>query len=397
MALNRKGIATRLRKAREDLGFTQREVADKLGLHRPAISEVEAGRRSVTSEELYAFGELFGMPIHVLLGETAPRAPDVERLLFRADAVAAPAVRAAIRRFMERCRAERELEEILGIEPGTTPRPGYRVPMPRSAPQAIRQGEEIAREERKRLDIGKEPLRNPLELLERQGVRIGPIEGLDGEGPDGVYFEVEGLGACVGVNPERDQWTGFRSAFTAAHEYAHWLLGDVQVEDFDFADKARSYRETRANAFAAAFLMPREGLVEYFAEFGLGGERPIERLSPADIVRAMDFFGVSRQALLYRLQNIGLLGEGYADELRKLTFSPIHVAKTLGITFRARRQFGERLPALAIQAWRTGQISTGRAAELCGYDIAGFRATMAELAETQQPGVDDPLLGAAAG
>lgn len=397
MALTRKQIAARLRKARTDLGFTQKEVADALGVHRPTISEIEAGRRAVSTEELYRLAQLYGMPVSALLAEPAPRRTDVERILFRAEAVAAPRVRAAVRRFMERCRAERELEELLGLRPTPDARPAYRAPTPRSKGQAIDQGERIARQERMRLELGTQPLRNPLTLLERQGVRIGSIEGLDDQGPDGIYFETEELGPCVGVNPERDQWTGFRSAFTAAHEYAHWLLRDIQAEEFDFQAKTRSVREVRANVFAAAFLMPREGLVEYFAETGLLVEDRVPDLSPADIVRAMDFFGVSREALLYRLQNLSLLDPRRAKELRALPFSPLSVAGTLGITFRARRRFGERLPALAIEAWRRGLISTGRAAELCGLDIVSFREKLRELGEEQQVDEGAELLGLAAG
>lgn len=396
MALTRRQIASRLRKARTDLGFTQKEVAEVLRVHRPTISEIEAGRRAVSTEELYRFAQLYGMPVSALLSEPAPRRADVERLLFRAHAVAVPRVRAAVRRFMEHCRAERELEDLLGLVPAPDTRPGYRASSPRSKGQAIEQGEGIARQERRRLELGAQPLRNPLALLEHQGVRIGSIEGLDDEGPDGVYFETDELGPCVGVNPERDQWTGFRSAFTAAHEYAHWLLRDLQAEQFDFNEKTRSLREVRANVFAAAFLMPQDGLEAYFAEHGLLVDRRIPILRPADIVLAMDFFGISRQALLYRLQNVGLLDERLGDELRALTFSPISVASALGITFRARRRFGERLPTLAIEAWRRGLVPTGRAAQLCGFDIAGFREKLGELGEAQYVDERQDLLGLAA-
>jgi len=396
MALNRRQLAARLRRARKELGFTQREVAEALGLHRPTITEIEAGRRSVSTEELFRFAELFGTPISTLLAEAAPRRSDVERILFRADAVTSPSVPAAIRRFMERCRAERELEELLGLDPPPDLRPAYRADSLRSKPQAIRQGEAIAAKERRRLQLGAEPLRNPLALLERQGVRIGPIEGIGGEGPDGVFFETDELGPCVGVNPERDQWTGFRSAFTAAHEYAHWLLRDLQAEEFDFKEQTRSHTEVRANAFAAAFLMPKEGLREYFAGNGLLAGETIEHLSPTDIVRAMDYFGVSRQALLYRLQNVDLMDPERAEEFRAHQFSPVAVGNTLGITFRAHRRFGERLPALALEAWRRGLIGTGRAADLSGLDIVRFRETMVELGEARYDDDTDIELGAAA-
>lgn len=396
MSMSRKQIGSRLRKAREELGFTQRDVAEAMEMHRPTITEIEAGRRAVSTEELYRFSSLFVLPIHALLGEAAPKSSDVERILFRAETVETPMVRTAVRRFMDRCRAECELERLLGIDPLPDARPAYRADPPRGKWQAIRQGEEIAKAERRRLELGSEPLRNPLALLERQGVRIGPIEGLNEHGPDGLYFETDDLGACVAVNPERDQWTGFRSAFTAAHEYAHWLLRDVQAEEFEFQNQSGGHREVRANVFAAAFLMPEDGLRDYFAQQGLPKDGVIQHLSPADIVRAMDHFGVSSQALLYRLQNVGCLTKETAESLRQADFSPVGIARSLGITFRARRRFGERLPTLAVLAWRRGLIGTGRAADLCGLDIVEFRAAMTELGEGPEAEADE-LLGAAAG
>ena len=54
-------IATRLRVAREDAGLSQGQVAKKLNLHRPTVSEIEAGRRSVSAEELSQFAHLYGV------------------------------------------------------------------------------------------------------------------------------------------------------------------------------------------------------------------------------------------------------------------------------------------------------------------------------------------------
>ncbi len=56
-------IAERLRVAREMAGLTQAQVADILGLHRPAISEMEAGRRKVSGEELGKLSEVYGVAV----------------------------------------------------------------------------------------------------------------------------------------------------------------------------------------------------------------------------------------------------------------------------------------------------------------------------------------------
>ena len=47
--------------ARETAGLSQGQVAKRLEMHRPTISEIEAGRRRVTGEEITRFGELYGV------------------------------------------------------------------------------------------------------------------------------------------------------------------------------------------------------------------------------------------------------------------------------------------------------------------------------------------------
>lgn len=395
MTTTRPEIAERLRAVRESLGFTQAEVAKALGVHRPTISEIEAGRRAVTSEELYRLAKLYAVSVGQLLGDPAPGESEVLRVLFRKDGLETPAERVAVRRFIERCRATRELEEQLGVGKPADARPAYVAPAPQTKWDAIRQGERIAKDERRRLDQGGQPVRNPLALLERQGVVIGPIGGMGPEvALDGVFFESDEVGACVGVNPQRDEVTGFRTSFTAAHEYAHWLLRDVRVEEFTFEARTEDLREVRANAFAAAFLMPEDGLRAYFEMAGLLSGDQLPQLSPGDIVRAMDYFGVSRPALLYRLQNCRLLSEEKATELRDATFPVLATFQKLGLRLPTPKQVEGRLPSLATEAWRRGLISTGRAADILGMDVGDFRDLMQLLGETQE--AEAPLVGAAA-
>lgn len=64
-------IAERLRLAREQAGLSQAQVAKALDMHRPTISEIEAGRRRVQAEELRRFAELFDVSIAWLAGDTA--------------------------------------------------------------------------------------------------------------------------------------------------------------------------------------------------------------------------------------------------------------------------------------------------------------------------------------
>jgi transcriptional regulator with XRE-family HTH domain len=59
----KEAIAARLTLARKQAGLSQAQVAKLLSLHRPSISEAEAGRRNVTATELAALAEIYGVSI----------------------------------------------------------------------------------------------------------------------------------------------------------------------------------------------------------------------------------------------------------------------------------------------------------------------------------------------
>lgn len=63
-------VAERLREARKMAGLSQGQVAKILSLHRPTISEIEAGNRKVSVEELTRFSEIYEVSISWLLGDS---------------------------------------------------------------------------------------------------------------------------------------------------------------------------------------------------------------------------------------------------------------------------------------------------------------------------------------
>lgn len=65
-------IAERLKEARKLAGVSQGHVAKILGLHRPSITEIEAGNRRVAADELVRLAEIYDVGVAWLLGE----APD---------------------------------------------------------------------------------------------------------------------------------------------------------------------------------------------------------------------------------------------------------------------------------------------------------------------------------
>ena len=78
-----RALGERLREAREYLGLSQQEVADLLGVSRPAVSQMESGRRKVSTLELREFARLYRKPYEWLVGEELPNEDEVTRALYR--------------------------------------------------------------------------------------------------------------------------------------------------------------------------------------------------------------------------------------------------------------------------------------------------------------------------
>ncbi len=77
-------LGERLRGSREFLGLSQGEVAEALGIPRPSVTHMEAGRRKVSTLELRRLARLYGQTYEYFLGE-APEVPEDEsaNALFR--------------------------------------------------------------------------------------------------------------------------------------------------------------------------------------------------------------------------------------------------------------------------------------------------------------------------
>jgi transcriptional regulator with XRE-family HTH domain len=70
-------VGARLREARTMAGLSQGQVAKIMGMHRPTISEIEAGNRRVAAEELKKFAEIYDVTTSWILAES-PEKLDID-------------------------------------------------------------------------------------------------------------------------------------------------------------------------------------------------------------------------------------------------------------------------------------------------------------------------------
>ena len=156
-----------------------------------------------------------------------------------------------------------------------------------------------------------------------------------------------------------------RALFTLAHELGHLLIGhngSIAVDD-NFAGDTPAERQ--ANAFAAAFLMPKAKVDQYIKNYDLG---------PESLARMVYYFDVSFESLVFRLHNLGKIDAAGRDSLRGVGWQGLlsvigrsDLQKRLGpeISMRLISRLGRRpaerppiwLASRCFAAYRQGVIS----------------------------------------
>ena len=75
------GIGKRLKEARNKAGIFQADAAKALGLSRPTLSAIEAGKRQVMAEDIKVLAELYGVDTNELLYNKSELDQRKQRLL----------------------------------------------------------------------------------------------------------------------------------------------------------------------------------------------------------------------------------------------------------------------------------------------------------------------------
>ena len=413
--MNQKEIARRLRKGRELVSISQNEAAEALGLPRTAVTQLEKGARAVSTLELVRFAELYRRPVNWFLTDTAE---DREELTVALHRIApgledTPEVQREVHRCIQIFREGVSLEGLLGHEKRNGP-PAWELLAPKSAGEAIVQGEYVAEQERRRLELDSAPVSDLAGLFANQGIWVATVELPDAM--SGLFLHHPDIGMATLVNAGHAR---ANQRFSLAHEYAHVLLDRDSVVGVSSADNSKERVEQRANAFAAAFLLPEAGVREELRRLGKGQparadrvvfdvatggsikgqSRPTSRsqvIGPCDVALIAHRFGVGYRATVLRLKDLGYIRQPESDllltpeveGLGRLFLMTLGLLEYLDAPVSAEEGSSElrrRVAQLALEAYRLEEISRGRlldVGEVIGFD----RFKLLELAEAARAG-----------
>jgi transcriptional regulator with XRE-family HTH domain len=269
-----RSVAEAIKTGRQQLGWSQTDLAEHVGRTQTAVSYWEAGKRTPGIDDLLDLSEALQKDISFFLPSGGERQPI--RAILRATA------------------AQLDLSELdFALQGFLDKVEDLTLPI-------------------KTIDLsGRRPLVAAQELLKLSGASSPPVDvkalaeacgamvlsySFDDD-LSGLVVELDG-GAAIGVNSSQ---APVRQRFTIAHELGHYLLGhherfhiDLGRGDSDGTPPGYDWiSERAANDFAAELLMPARMIHEFD-----DGDR-----STSDLA---ELFDVSGLAMGYRLANLGL-------------------------------------------------------------------------------------------
>jgi Zn-dependent peptidase ImmA (M78 family)/DNA-binding XRE family transcriptional regulator len=269
---------SRLTIARQRRCLTKTHTADKAGVSVRSITAYEAGDATPSPETMARLGRVLRFPVEFFERDAlSPVLPDDVsfRALSRLSAGRRDQALAA-------AGIARELSAWLDNE--------FVLPEPDVPALQGQDVEQTAAELRKLWDLGDGPIANMVHLLESHGIRVFSLADECRE-VDAFSF-VDGTRPYVLLNTLK---SAERSRFDAAHELAH-----VVLRHHSSPTDAKS-RESEADRFASAFLMPRSSIQAQIRR------KPSGRLG--DLLPLKQWWRVSLAAYVRRLHDVGELSD----------------------------------------------------------------------------------------
>lgn len=365
MAEGSLGLAVRLAEARERASMSQEDVATLVGQPRTVISNWETGARRPNAQQLSKLAMIYRVPLDELVSDPEPRTrPEFERLLFRdAGERLDRQSRYEVQRFLGFLDAFGTFLEALDEPAGMT-----------TSPFSVRDGfhskEDVRRkaaDARRFFRLGGGPVGDLIGLADVAGmsVYLAPL-GADLKGTvSGAFLPHQRVGFSILIN---SQTTPGRQLFTLAHEIAHALFHGTRLY-VDYFGR-READERFADAFAAEFLVPTQGLRSAVESLGLA------KVKDAEVaVHLQRLFHVSYAMILVRLQSASLVTPTDLQTLRKAR--PVRIAERIGYPLQADEwwqdaeryglaRFPRRFLRLLRRALLEERISFGGAAAMTG-------------------------------
>lgn len=342
--------------AREAAGFSITEAAQKLGFKNyQTLSSIEKGSRKINANELIMMARLYGRSLdYFLVSDTAPDPIPLWRKTTKTDTSKVQ------RQFLTFLENYSNLEHLLGLKRRWNDvqrkydRDDFSV-------KGFEQADKLGAEIHSFLDLGSRPSFNLLNVLENK-LRFKVLHMPLDEGVSGASLVDNALGVGILININDAPW---RRSFDLAHELFHVITWNVFSPEEIGDGTTKTRPEKFANIFASSLLLPENHLRDTLKETAADNEIRI-----IDIIELAKEFGVSTEAVIWRLVNLKIVKKTLALKvLATPSFRDLDRDMRQDLYDKKKpAKFPSRFISLACRCLMEGKISRGLFAEYLEID-----------------------------
>ncbi|MGB2907770.1 MAG: XRE family transcriptional regulator, partial [Candidatus Aminicenantaceae bacterium] len=305
-----KSVSELLRKEREELGYTLKDVSQKMEFNNyQTLSSIESGEREIKAWELAKLAKIYCRDIEYFLSFDSPQTET--EILWRTPGTSNN--QELIRRqFLTICRNYHNLSELLDKADEADTLLKFAIEKRQLISEnALAYVAKIASQYVDHLNLGCRPACLLAKILEeKMGAKIIYLP-IDSDLSGGATIDPN-FGMAILINSNDAPW---RRNYDLAHEFFHLLTWDIFTKEEVYQQKEdrKSHVEQLADVFASSLLLPEEEVRNEFAV--KSSDKSISYFNLIEIARD---FSVSIDALMWRLVNLKLLKkEKVQEELQK--------------------------------------------------------------------------------
>ncbi|MBL7211519.1 MAG: ImmA/IrrE family metallo-endopeptidase [Desulfobacteraceae bacterium] len=346
--------------AREAAGFSITEAAQKLGFKNyQTLSAIEKGTRKINAHELIMIARLYGRSLDYFFESDVATDPvPLWRKTTKTD------VNQVQRQFLSFLENYSNLENLLGLKrrwkdiQKNYDRDDF-------FGNGFERADKLGADIHNFLDLGSRPSSNLINVLENK-LRFKILHLPLKDGISGASLVDNALGVGILINTNDAPW---RRNFDLAHELFHIITWNVFTPKEIGNGTTKTRPEKYADIFSSSLLLPELHLLDVFKETVTNNE-----IRFIDIIELAKDFGVSTEAVLWRLVNLKILKK---SQVQKILDNPKF--RDLNRIMRQRlydkdrpSKFPSRFISLACRCLMEGKISRGTFSEYLEIDRAAI-------------------------
>lgn len=340
-------LGARIRRARQALGLSLRQLAEDLGLSHAAIKKYEDNQVVPASDTLLKLAERLHVKVEYFF---RPERFTLKSIQYRnADGLPAKQLKEITAYIVDQAERRFDLESLF-------PQPSTPVFSLEGFPRKISKMQDLetlAERLREFWRLGLGPIPNLIDVFEEQSIKVFEVD-------NQKYPKFEGLSANINGAPViviGNQWPGIRQRFTLAHELGHLVLSQRLTSALD--------EEAACHRFAGAFLLPQKTLMAI-----LGEHRHALEVRELDLVRQE--FGISMLSILHRLEDLGIISSVLYRQLRSEFQERGWTQREPGFYYPQEK--ARIFEQMVFRALAESYVGEAKAAELMGMSLDSFRS-----------------------